>query len=50
MSPEEVVHLAFVNAEGRPLNGANKQILHFEKGPPPANALWLVTMSDEDGS
>jgi hypothetical protein len=25
--------------------------LHFEQGPPPpANALWLVTMSDEDGS
>ena len=43
--------VAFVDAEGRPLNGANLDILHSEKGqPPPANSFWSVTMCDEDGS
>ena len=43
--------VAFVDAEGRPLNGANLDILHSEKGqPPPANAFWSVIMCGEDGS
>jgi hypothetical protein len=51
--PKDAVYpVVFVDAEGRPLNGANLDILHSEKGqsPPPANAFWLVTMCDEDGS
>jgi hypothetical protein len=49
--PEDAVYpVAFVDAEGRPLNGSNKYVLHFEKGQtPPANAFWSVTMYDQDG-
>jgi hypothetical protein len=36
---------AFVDAEGKPLNGANRYVLHFDKGTtPPVNAFWSVTM------
>ena len=32
---------------GKPLSGANKYVLHFEKGnTPPVNAFWSVTMYD----
>jgi hypothetical protein len=48
--PKNAVY-RFVDAEGRPLNGAKLDILHSEKGqPPPPNAFWSVTMCDEDGS
>jgi hypothetical protein len=50
--PKEAVYpVAFVDAEGRPLNGANLDILHSEKGQPLRRMLfWSVTMCDEDGS
>jgi hypothetical protein len=36
---------AFVDSDGKPLSGANRYILHFDKGQlPPANAFWSVTM------
>jgi len=36
---------AFVDNEGKPLNGANRYVLHFDKGDmPPANAFWSATM------
>jgi hypothetical protein len=36
---------AFVDADGSPLNGANRYVLHFESGEmPPANAFWSLTM------
>jgi hypothetical protein len=36
---------AFVDTDGKPLSGANRYILHFDKGEmPPANAFWSVTM------
>ncbi len=39
---------AFVDAEGKPLSGANRYTLHFDKGQtPPAKAFWSVTMYDE---
>jgi hypothetical protein len=39
----------FVDGEGRPLNGANRYILHFERDlTPPVNAFWSVTMYDPD--
>ena len=38
-----------VDAEGKPLNGANNYVLHFPAGQtPPANAFWSVTMYDPD--
>ncbi len=36
---------AFIDAEGKPLTGANRYVLHFDKGAtPPVNAFWSVTM------
>lgn len=38
------------DADGNALNGANKYVLHFDKGKtPPANAFWSLTMYDTDG-
>lgn len=38
---------AFVDADGKALNGANRYSLHFDKGlTPPVNAFWSVTMYD----
>ncbi|TDW44287.1 hypothetical protein EV144_10936 [Flavobacterium sp. 270] len=40
----------FFDNEGKKLNGANKYVLHFEKGKtPPANAFWSLTMYDPEG-
>lgn len=36
---------AFVDGDGKPLDGANNYVLHFDKGQaPPANAFWSLTM------
>jgi len=41
---------AFVDGDGKPLDGANKYVLHFDKGQtPPADAFWSLTMYDEQG-
>ena len=38
------------DADGNKLNGANKYVLHFDKGKtPPANAFWSLTMYDSEG-
>jgi hypothetical protein len=44
--PQDAIYpLARVDAEGNPLNGANKYVIHFDKGQtPPTNAFWSVTM------
>jgi hypothetical protein len=49
--PEDAIYpTAFVDATGEPLSGANKYLLHFDKGQtPPANAFWSITMYDQDG-
>jgi hypothetical protein len=49
--PEDAVYPAsFVDSEGKPYSGANRYLLHFEKGKlPPANAFWSVTLYDKDG-
>jgi hypothetical protein len=32
--------------DGKPLDGANRYLLHFEKGQtPPTNATWSTTVS-----
>jgi hypothetical protein len=49
--PEDAIYPANLADEtGRPLDGANKYRLHFEKGEtPPANAFWSITLYDSEG-
>lgn len=49
--PDDAVYpLALGDAEGKPLEGGNKYILHFNKEElPPAQAFWSVTMYDAEG-
>jgi len=38
---------AFVDSSGKPLSGASRYTVHFDKGQtPPANAFWSLTMYD----
>ncbi len=38
---------AFLDGDGKPLDGANRYVLHFPKGQtPPARAFWSLTMYD----
>lgn len=49
--PEDALYPhAAVDADGRPLTGANAYVLHFDAGKePPARAFWSVTLYDPDG-
>jgi hypothetical protein len=49
--PEDAIYPAsFVDGEGQPYSGANRYVLHFDKGKlPPAGAFWSVTLYDKDG-
>ncbi|KRR09120.1 hypothetical protein CQ12_31380 [Bradyrhizobium jicamae] len=49
--PEDAVYPAsFVDGDGKPYSGANRYVLHFDKGKlPPAEAFWSVTLYDKDG-
>jgi hypothetical protein len=49
--PEDAIYpINLGDEEGKPLDGANKYILHFEKGStPPASAFWSVTLYDKEG-
>jgi hypothetical protein len=49
--PEDAVYpLNLVDAEGKPLTGADKYALHFAKSEiPPVGAFWSVTLYDKDG-
>ncbi|MBL8007862.1 MAG: DUF1254 domain-containing protein [Ignavibacteria bacterium] len=39
-----------LDQEGKPYNGSNKYILHFDKDKlPPVKAFWSLTMYDQDG-
>ncbi|WP_457797708.1 DUF1254 domain-containing protein [Methylocystis sp. S23] len=46
--PQDAVYpSAFVDGEGNALNGANKYVIHFDKGAlPPVKAFWSITMYD----
>lgn len=46
--PADAVYpTTFVDAANKPLTGANRYILHFDKGQaPPVNAFWSVTIYD----
>ena len=49
--PEDAIYpLNLGDETGKPLDGANKYTLHFDKGDtPPATAFWSVTLYDPDG-
>ena len=49
--PQDAVYpTTLVDADGKPLNGANKYTLTFKKGEtPPVDGFWSITMYFEDG-
>jgi hypothetical protein len=49
--PEDALYPSvFVDGDGKPLDGANKYVLHFAKGQlPPVDAFWSLTMYDAQG-
>jgi hypothetical protein len=49
--PEDAIYpLNLGDETGKPLDGANKYALHFDKESlPPVNALWSVTLYDTEG-
>jgi hypothetical protein len=49
--PEDAIYpLNLADDTGRPLDGANKYSIHFEKGAtPPVAAFWSITLYDSDG-
>jgi hypothetical protein len=49
--PEDAIYpINLADETGRPLDGANKYTLHFDKGnTPPANAFWSITLYDAEG-
>jgi hypothetical protein len=49
--PEDAVYPATAkDSAGEPYNGANKYVLHFEKGKtPPVHGFWSLTMYDNQG-
>jgi hypothetical protein len=49
--PEDAVYPTNLGDQtGKPLDGANKYALHFDKDSmPPVNAFWSVTLYDSDG-
>jgi hypothetical protein len=49
--PEDAIYpLNLGDSAGQPLDGANKYVLHFDKGAtPPVDAFWSVTLYDTAG-
>ena len=49
--PEDAIYpLNLGDETGKPLDGANKYMIHFDKGAtPPVNAFWSLTLYDADG-
>src|SRR5262245_58567499 len=49
--PEDAIYpINLADETGKPLDGANSYMLHFDKGDmPPANAFWSVTLYDSQG-
>lgn len=49
--PEDAIYpLNLADDTGKPLTGANKYTIHFDKGAtPPVNAFWSITLYDDDG-
>ncbi|KPU61499.1 hypothetical protein AN403_5493 [Pseudomonas fluorescens] len=49
--PEDAIYpLSIGDSKGKPLDGANNYVLHFNKGEtPPVNAFWSITLYDPEG-
>lgn len=49
--PEDAIYpLNLADNAGKPLDGANRYVLHFDKANlPPVDAFWSVTLYDSDG-
>jgi hypothetical protein len=49
--PEDAIYpLSLADEAGKPLDGANRYTIHFEKGAtPPVRAFWSLTLYDSDG-
>ena len=49
--PEDAIYpINLADETGKPLDGANKYTIHFDKGAmPPASAFWSVTLYDQEG-
>lgn len=49
--PEDAVYpMSLSDNRGKPFNGKNRYVLHFDKnGLPPVNAFWSITLYDDDG-
>jgi hypothetical protein len=49
--PEDAIYpLNLADSEGKPLDGANRYSIHFDKGmTPPAEAFWSITLYDSEG-
>ena len=49
--PDDAIYpMNLGDSTGKPLDGANRYTIHFEKGAtPPANAFWSVTLYDGQG-
>ena len=49
--PEDAIYpLNLADETGKPLDGANKYTIHFDKGAtPPVNAFWSITLYDPEG-
>jgi hypothetical protein len=49
--PEDAIYpINLADESGKPLDGTNKYMLHFDKGDtPPARAFWSVTLYDAEG-
>lgn len=49
--PEDAIYpVNIADAEGNPLTGAKRYVLHFEKDEiPPVTAFWSVTLYDQEG-
>src|SRR5208337_293414 len=48
--PQDAIYpTSEVDADGKPYDGANKYVMHFEKGQmPPADAFWSLTMYNSE--
>jgi hypothetical protein len=49
--PEDAIYpLNLADSEGKPLDGANRYTIHFDKGQtPPVDAFWSITLYDKEG-